>query len=144
MPDEYMKLRFILHYRFRHKHGHYINIHHEKAILPLEDAVPLFYSIIKDVSQQSAFKGVKLEIYHCETTLKKLTEYFPQREQIRLSKRESDIITLMQSGLSTKQIADRLNISQHTARNIKQKMFEKYRVNNSIALLNRALPNVAV
>ena len=53
--------------------------------------------------------------------LGKLAEYCPAREGMRFSKREQDIIGLMQTGLSTKQIAHRLSISQFTARNIKQK-----------------------
>jgi DNA-binding CsgD family transcriptional regulator len=139
MPYEYIHLRFILQYRFRHKHGHYITIHQEKAILSLDGANPLYYSIIKDCGDEAVFNGVKLEIYKYDTTLKKLTEFYPARENVRLSKREQDIIELMQTGLSTKQIAHRLSISQFTARNIKQKMFEKYKVNNSISLLNKAV-----
>lgn len=139
MPYEYIHLRFVLQYRFQHKHGHYITIHHEQAILPLDESDPLYYSIIKDSTEEAIFNGVKLEIYKYDTTLKKITEYYPARENVRLSKREQDIIGLMQTGLSTKQIAHRLSISQYTARNIKQKMFEKYKVNNSISLLNKAV-----
>jgi DNA-binding CsgD family transcriptional regulator len=139
MPYEYIKLRFVLQYRFMHKRGQYITIHQEQAILPLTDSMPLYYSIIKDITGDVVFGGVKLEIYKYDVTLQKLTEYYPAREHVRLSKRERDIIELIQSGLSTKQIAHRLSISQHTARNIKQKMFEKYKVNNSIALLNKAV-----
>jgi len=139
MPYEYINLRFVLQYRFRHKHGHYITIHHEQAILPLDGADPLYYSIIKDCGDEAVFNGVKLEIYKYDSTLKKLTEFYPAGENLRLSKRERDIIGLMQTGLSTKQIAHRLSISQYTARNIKQKMFEKYKVNNSISLLNKAV-----
>ena len=137
MPHQYIKLRFVMQYRFMHKRGQYITIHQEQAILPLADSMPLYYSIIKDITGEVVFSGVKLEIYKYDVTLEKLTEYFPARENIRLSKRERDIIELIQSGLSTKQIAHRLRISQHTARNIKQKMFEKYKVNNSISLLNK-------
>lgn len=139
MPYEYIHLRFVLQYRFQHKHGHYITIHQEQAILPIGDADPLYYSIIKDVSGEAVFAGVKLEIYKYDAVVKKMAAFYPGRENTRLSKREQDVIDLMQNGLSTKEIADRLSISQHTARNIKQKMFEKYKVNNSISLLNKAV-----
>jgi DNA-binding CsgD family transcriptional regulator len=36
-------------------------------------------------------------------------------------------------------IIDHLKISHHTVRNIRQRMFEKYNVNNSIELLNKAV-----
>ncbi len=139
MPYDYIKLRFVLQYRFMHKRGQYITVHQEQAILPLTESMPLYYSIIKDLTGEVVFGGVKVEIYKYDMTLEKLTEYSPARENVRLSKRERDIIELIQSGLSTKQIAHRLSISQHTARNIKQKMFEKYKVNNSISLLNKAV-----
>ena len=139
MPYDYINLRFVMRYRFMHKRGQYITLHQEQAILPLPDSMPLYYSILKDVTGDLVFSGVKLEIYKYDGTLQKLTEYFPTRENLRLSKREREIIDLIQSGLSTKQIAHRLSISQHTARNIKQKMFEKYKVNNSISLLNKAV-----
>jgi DNA-binding CsgD family transcriptional regulator len=139
MPYEYINLRFVLQYRFKHKQGHYITIHQEQAILPLEGSDPLYYSIIKDCGDETVFNGVKLEVYKYDSALKKLTEFYPARENLRLSRREQDIIALMQTGLSTKQIAHRLSISQYTARNIKQKMFEKYKVNNSISLLNKAV-----
>ena len=40
-------------------------------------------------------------------------------------------------GLTTKEIAAHLNISNNTVRNIKSRMFAKYKVNNTIELLNR-------
>ena len=143
MPYEYTNLRFVLQYRFRHKRGHYMTIHQEQAILPLEDADPLYYSIIKDCGDETVFNGVQLEVYKHDASLKKVAEFYPAGENQRLSKREKDIIGLMQTGLSTKEIAHKLSISQHTARNIKQKMFEKYKVNNSISLLNKAVYRIA-
>ena len=139
MPHEYIKLRFVMQYRFMHKKGQYITVHQEQAILPFANAMPLYYSVMRDITPDVLFCGVKLEIYKYDVRLEKLTEYFPATENVRLSKRKRDIIQLIQSGLSTKQIAHRLRISQHTARNIKQKMFEKYKVNNSISLLNKAI-----
>jgi DNA-binding CsgD family transcriptional regulator len=139
MPYEYPNLRFVLQYRFYHSDGHYITLHDEKAMLLLNESEPLYYSIIKDISQEVVFTGVKLEIFKQDPILKKIAEYNPGRERIRLSKREQEIVELMQTGLSTKEIAHKLRISQHTARNIKQKMFQKYKVNNAITLLNKAV-----
>jgi DNA-binding CsgD family transcriptional regulator len=46
---------------------------------------------------------------------------------------------LIRSGLSTKEMAWQMNISHHTVRNIRQRMFEKFKVSNSIELINRTL-----
>src|SRR5687767_1289693 len=76
-----------------------------------------YYSIIKDNSSVKIFEGVKLEIFSNDSVFRKLIEYYPGRGKRRVSKREYEILGLMQTGLSTKEIAQRLNISQHTARN---------------------------
>jgi DNA-binding CsgD family transcriptional regulator len=60
-------------------------------------------------------------------------------QHVRLSKRETELVALIRKGLRTKEIADQLKISHHTVRNIRQRMFEKYNVNNSIELLNKAV-----
>ena len=57
----------------------------------------------------------------------------------QISKRETELVALIRKGLRTKEIADQLKISHHTVRNIRQRMFEKYNVNNSIELLNKAV-----
>ncbi len=58
---------------------------------------------------------------------------------MRLSKRETELVALIRKGLRTKETADHLKISHHTVRNIRQRMFEKYNVNNSIELINKAI-----
>lgn len=41
--------------------------------------------------------------------------------------------------LTNKEIACRLNISHNTSRNIRSKLFEKFKVNNVVELLNVAV-----
>jgi DNA-binding CsgD family transcriptional regulator len=65
----------------------------------------------------------------------KITEFKPSAGS-NLTSRESELVTLIKQGLSTKEIAWYLNISHHTVRNIKSRLFEKFNVNNSIELLN--------
>lgn len=139
IPDEYLNLRFIFQYRFLHSNGNYIILHTEKALFTIDGSAPLYYCIMKDITREVVFSGVKLEIYKQDSILEKIAEYRPGIDHVRLTKRERDIVELMQKGLSTKQIAFALHISQFTARNIKQKMFEKYKVNNAIAFLNKAV-----
>jgi DNA-binding NarL/FixJ family response regulator len=138
-PEEYFALRFVLQFRFRHKNGSYVLLQDEKASLKLQNSTYVYYSILKDVTEETVFTGVKLDIYRQDSSQQKLAEFRPATNHVRLSKRETELVALIRKGLRTKEIADRLKISHHTVRNIRQRMFEKYNVSNSIELLNKAI-----
>lgn len=131
----YTVYRCVFCYRYRHRSRGYIVLNDEKAILGREDGSSLYYSVIRDVSLQQVFTGVSLEI--CRTdNLQKVAECRPAAGKIKLSKRESELVGFIRNGFTTKEIAHKLSISHHTVRNIRQKMFEKYKVGNAIELLN--------
>lgn len=137
-PEEHHLYRFVFHYRFRRENGQYIHLQDEKASLHLPGSGNLYYALFRDLTADRAFTGVKAEIYKQEETLRKIKEYRPSAENNPLSKREAQLITLIKQGLSTKEIAWHLAISHNTVRNIKSRLFEKYKVSNSIELLNMA------
>jgi DNA-binding CsgD family transcriptional regulator len=128
--------RSVFHYRFRKTNGQYLYLHDEKASLNLGDSGNLYFAIMRDVTAEKKFGGVKIEIFKKEEGLEKVDEFFPMKDRTKLTKREHDLVGLIQQGLSTKEIAWYLNISHHTVRNIKSKLFEKYKVNNTVELLN--------
>ena len=82
-----------------------------------------------------SFNGVKIEVFKHESALKKIFEHRPMQAK-KLSSRESELVTLIKQGFTTKEIAGQLSISHNTVRNIKSKLFEKYSVNNAIELIN--------
>jgi DNA-binding CsgD family transcriptional regulator len=135
-PVEHHNYRTAIHYRFRKSNGQYIYLQDEKASLNLGKSGNLYFAIMKDVTAEKKFGGVKIEVFKQEEILEKVDEFFPMREQTKLTRRESDLVNLIQQGLTTKEIAWYLNISHHTVRNIKSKLFEKYRVSNTVELLN--------
>ena len=137
--EEYYSLRIVLQFRLRHKNGSYLLIQDEKASLKLKKEIFVYYSILKDITEETTFTGVKLDIYKQDTSQEKLAGFRPGTQHVRLSKRESELVGLIRRGLKTKEIAEHLKISHHTVRNIRQRMFEKYHVNNSIELLNKAV-----
>jgi DNA-binding CsgD family transcriptional regulator len=138
-PEEQHKYRTILHYRFCKADGQYIYLHDERAVLNLRGSGNLYYSLFRDITAEKTFTGVKAELFRQDQNLKKIKEYKPNAQQNPLSKREEEIVSLIRLGLSTKEIAWRLNISPNTARNIKSKLFEKFNVSSSIELLNMTL-----
>jgi len=137
LPEEYPKMRYALQYRYRRKDGSYITLHDEKCALSLPDGSVLYYTIMKDITEDAVFTGVKLDIYRQDAILEKITTWRPHTTASSLSKRETELVGLLKRGLSTKETAYRLNISPYTVRNMKQNMFEKYKVNNVIELLNK-------
>ncbi|MBC7936987.1 MAG: hypothetical protein H7Y86_16690 [Rhizobacter sp.] len=136
LPEQHQYYRSVFHYRFKTADGQSIYLQDEKAVLNLNGEGNLYYYLVRDVTAEKAFNGVKIELYRHEHTLKKINEYKPSARHSRLSKREGELVTLIKQGLSTKEIAWYLKISHHTVRNIKSKLFEKYKVNNTVELLN--------
>ena len=134
-PEEHHLHRAILFYRMKTADGKYVYVHDEKATLHLKGG-NLYYVMLRNISEERTFSGVKLEIYKQEESLNRIREFKPGTEKRPFSKRETELISLLKQGLSTKEIGYRLNISHHTVRNIKSKLFEKYNVSNSIELLN--------
>jgi len=139
-PGQHTQIRCIFNYRFQHEAGHYIHVHDEKAAFRLSDGSLVYFTMLRDISHEKAFAGVKVEVYRQSSRLEKIGECVPSQAGKKLSKREQDLIVLIRQGLTTKEIAWHLNISHHTVRNIRSRMFEKYQVNNVVELLNRALP----
>lgn len=135
-PELHYMYRNVFHYRFKKQNGQYMYLHDEKAVLNLRDSGNLYYVLIKDITAEKAFGGVKVELFKHDHILTKIGEYKPAAENNTLSKREGELVTLIKQGLSTKEIAWYLKISHNTVRNIKSKLFEKFNVNNTIELLN--------
>ena len=88
--EEYYSLRIVLQFRFKHKNGNYLLVQDEKASLKLENAVFVYYSIMKDITEETVFTGVKLDIYKQDTSQEKLAGFRPATQHVRLSKRESE------------------------------------------------------
>src|SRR5206468_11891696 len=117
LPHEYPKMRCVFTYRFRMQDDSYIILRDEKLMLKLNVNDNLFYCIIKDVTDEVVFTGVKVEVFKQHNTLEKIGTFKPGNNENNLSKRETELVALLKRGLTTKEIAYHLNISQHTVRN---------------------------
>jgi len=137
--EEHSKIRVIFQYRVLKKGGVYITLQDEKGILQLPQNRNIYYNTFRDISEDGFFSGVQVAVYNQEAGLTKIAEYKPSADKYKLSKREQDIVSLIRHGLTNKEIAYRLNISHNTSRNIRSKLFEKFRVNNVVELLNVAV-----
>ena len=59
----------------------------------------------------------------------------------KLTRRQHEVLILLARGFSTREIADSLSISQHTARNHIQQIIQKFQVNNRLEAVAFALKN---
>ena len=134
-PEDRHRIRLVYQYRYRHRDGNYVLLHDEKAVFRTGDDKYLFYSLFRDITQEDVFGGVKVEVYKQGVSLKKITEYKPS-SALQLSRREAEVVALIKKGFTTKEIAAQLGISHHTVRNFRSKLFGKYRVNNTVELIN--------
>ncbi len=69
------------------------------------------------------------------------TTYFTREEDQLLTKREREVLLWMSEGLSTKQIADKLFVSEHTVVNHRRNMIQKTNTPNASALISFAIRN---
>lgn len=136
-PEDHLNIRCTFHYRLLHAKGHYLYMHDEKASFRLSNGNRVYFCMMRDITQEKTFTGVKVEVFKFNGILVKLGECCPDKTVRKLSPREQDLIVLIRQGLTTKEIAHQLSISHNTVRNIRSKMFEKYQVNNVVELLNR-------
>lgn len=136
-PENIHKVRSVMQYRFIRRDGSIITLRDEKASVQMGGPDYLFYTVYKDISREVSFNGVKLSIYS-NVTGEKITEYRRPNE-LQLSEREGELLLLIRSGLTTKEMAWQMHISHNTVRNIRQRMFEKFKVTNSIELINKTV-----
>ncbi len=137
--EAFDRYRFVMQYRYRRANGEYFHLQDEKLALRSKDHHFLHFTLYKDVTQEKPFSQVRVEIYKLEKdTYQKIDTFVPALSQQPITRREKEILQLIQYGQSNKEIADRLFISEHTARNHRSNLFEKAKARNVIELLNYA------
>lgn len=78
----------------------------------------------------------------CLKQLEKNNESVEGSNACLISPREKEVLKLVADGFSSKQIADRLFISNHTAISHRKSLIEKFNVKNTAQLIKRAYQNV--
>ncbi|MCS6823213.1 MAG: response regulator transcription factor [Cytophagaceae bacterium] len=109
------------------------NCHTENCISKNCDKDELLKSIISTFNK-NRFKKETNEYIGSETTVK-------TRQHSPLTLRELEIIQLIAKGLKNKEIADLLNISQHTVSTHRKNIFKKLSLNSASELVVYAVQN---
>lgn len=116
------------------------------SIIPFPTAngvTPLIVHLFRDVTEKKYSEALIRQILDAAEQLRHrpAPPPFPSTrlERVHLTEREREILCLLAQGLSTRDIARSLSISQATARNHIQNILHKLRVNNRLQAVTYAL-----
>jgi len=140
-PAELPAYRFSFNHRYIRKDGQVSQFLHEGALAFSDKSrQPLLrLKVFTEIGDFKTDKTLVLTIskYSDELGYQKVfSKIYVETGHGQLSKREMEIIKLCFQGLSSKMIADRLNLSIHTVKNHKRNSMEKTLTHNLDELIN--------
>jgi DNA-binding NarL/FixJ family response regulator len=131
-------IRYQINLRYQMNGGDYAHITYE-AVTIQHDGYFADLAMIKNISSENPFHHVELLISkQKDKGLIKVQHYIPEQKVNSITPREKDIIGLLARGFSNEKIAETLDISVSTVKNHRNKLFRKFKVKNSLQLLNYA------
>ena len=145
---EHAMLTFSHNFRLKSKEGHYVSTLQRGSYITSPDTgMPLFsYGTFQDIT---AYKNNTTIIHSIDVHMpgnggagnrNLLTNYyFPNSEDRELSKREKEILCWIAEGLSIKQAADKLHITESTVTNHRRNIMRKTNTKNIAQLIAYAV-----
>jgi len=148
--NEHNEYSFSYSYRLRKTSGKWANIFQQCSyITDPKTNLPLYsIGVITDISpfkkdNSMIFsidrKGNEYSLFNCKNIL--INHYYPDPEESRLSRREKEILGRLTEGLSSKQIADKLYLSESTIVNHRKNILRKTNTKNVAELIYYAIEN---
>lgn len=135
----------IYNYRKRHKNGEWIHFHAENILLERDENQEIKYmiSFLRDVTQEKAHSNTdgnssdskinkEIESLVTQGALK------PKKNTVNLSKREKEILKLVRDGLSTKEIADILELKITSVNSYRKNLMVKMNAKNTAELVQKS------
>jgi DNA-binding CsgD family transcriptional regulator len=147
-PNEHKNYVFSYNVRIRSKTGEYENFLQRNCFFSDDAGNPLFsMGLLMNINHffnngpviQTIEKTNIQGTAAVETFFKKA--YYLNEEDKLFSKREKEVLLWMAEGLSSKMIADRMFVSEHTVINHRRNMHDKSNTPNAIALVSFAIKN---
>ncbi len=135
-----------LEYRIKHKDGKVVWIRELKHIVSFRDGKKdHILGCFCDISAEKKADGLVVqELLEKEKGIHGLLEVAvsyqadSSKSSVQISAREKDVLRLVATGHSSKQIAAELSISENTVETHRRHLLKKFRVNNSTALVKEA------
>lgn len=126
-------------YRILNSHNKYIRIIEQFQVLELDNKgnVWLVLSTMDISPNQEEYNGVRSQWINMKTGNLKVIQT-NNTDNIKLSKRESEILSFVTDGLLSKEISKKLSISLHTVNTHRQNILKKLGANSSIEAIRFA------
>ena len=142
--DNISAYTFTTNYRLKARAGNWLSVSHRCRYLKyLPDGTPLVS--LDFLSDISLFKKDDLIVNIIEkaqgplrSSQQLINTFYPKENESRISKREMNVLQFICDGFSSKQIAEKLNISIHTINNHRKNMLGKTNCKNLSELVARA------
>jgi DNA-binding CsgD family transcriptional regulator len=146
--NEHGEYIFTYSYRMKKADGKWMNLFQQGSyITDPKTKLPLYsIALINDISplkkdNSMIFsidkKGSESGLFNHKNIL--TNYYYPDPEESKLSKREREILGWLAGGLSSKQVADKLNLSESTIVNHRKNMLKKTNTKNIAELIRYAI-----
>lgn len=123
-------------YRVLNANNQYVRIIEQQQVLELDKNgnIWLVLSILDISPNQNNKNGIISQLVNVKTGDSKIIKQKQKKlqEEIKLSKREKEILSFVKKGLLSKEISDNLSISIHTVNTHRQNILKKLGVQNSI------------
>jgi DNA-binding CsgD family transcriptional regulator len=139
--EELAFYRFSFNHRYIRKDGSITQFLQEGTLAIFDDgSLPVLnLKVFTEIGDFKTDESIILSIFRYSSDLgyqKVYTKVYGNNDNLQLSHREMEIIKLCLEGLSSKMIADKLNLSIHTVKNHKRNCMEKTLTHNITELIN--------
>ena len=133
--DEKLNHKLVSEYRILNASNNYVRVVEQHQVLELDAYGNIWLTLsILDISpnQDNMHEGVKCQPLNFRTG--KIFSFAESKENTinTLTRREIEILKMVKDGFLSKEISDKLTISLHTVNTHRQKILEKFDVNNSM------------
>lgn len=138
-PYDPLLYRFELHYRIKHKKGHYINIADQKMAMKNKRDEYIYINALKDVTAEARFHDVNMDVHQqVRGEYRKIQTFIPRQRPSDFTPRQKDIVNLIDKGFTNQEIARQLSVSVNTVKNHKSLLFRKVNVKSTVELISVA------
>lgn len=138
--NQRMDYKHIYECRLKNADGNYIRFIFQQQILELdENGNPWLLFGVFDISPDtSPLEYVKLRIINYKTGKIVSFSIIEQENNIKLSKREKEILEMVRKGMLSKEISNKLFLSIHTVNKHRQNIMQKMNTNNVLEAIDYA------
>ncbi len=132
--------------RLKRKDGSYVNTMRNTTIIEVNDKNKMLksYSLLSDISNVKKDNQIMWKCVSKAVDTKELENFVREKHNTIFTKRELEILSLLKSGLASKEIADKLFLSKHTIDTHRRKMLAKASCTNTVELVEFSNNNLTI